>query len=369
MQQSKQLIGIKEYIAIVLLMIGTKLTDDTPSLLYEYIENAGWMAPIINGIIAIIPIYLLIKVVTNYKDRSLAEVCDHLFGKFFSFIILLLLLAIGLFAVIIDTAIYTDIIGTMYFSKTPTIIIYGILMLVSAYGASRGFEHIGSVAWTVFPYLQVSLLLALILAIAQGNTAFLFPLMGPGTWEVVKESSLKLSIYADFLYLFLLFPYIKNSKVFKKGTWLSLIFLVINLSVSLACYVFLFDYKTIMQLNYPYHEVIRTISFGFMVNMEALFLPFWLIASFVRFSIYLYINAILFGHLFRIKHFEYLIPSLATLIVFLGIIPENPTFAIFGLREKLLLISTPIFFLLPCLMWLVAKLKGEFNHANKKKSS
>jgi spore germination protein KB len=307
------------------------------------------------------------KVITNYKDKSLAEVTDHLFGKFFSFIILLTLLVVAFFAITIDTAIYTDIIGTMYFSKTPTIIIYGILMLVCAYGASRGFEQIGSVAWIVLPYLQISLFLALILTIGQGNTAFLFPIMGQGTWEVVKESTLRLSIYADFLYLFLLYPYIKSSKVFKKGTWLALIFIVFNMSISMACYVFLFDYKTIMQLNYPYHEVIRTISFGFMINMEAFFLPFWLIAAFVRFSIYLYINAILFGHLFKIKHFEYLIPSIATLIVFLGMIPESPTFTIFNLRDNLLQITSPLFFFLPCLMWLAAKLKGEFKHANKKK--
>jgi spore germination protein KB len=368
MEQSKQLIGIKEYIAIILLLISTKVTDDTPSILFEHMKNAGWMAPIINGLIAIIPIYLLIKVVSNYDNKNLAEVSDHLFGKIISFIILFILLAVSFLAVIVDTAIYTDIIGTMYFTKTPTIIIYGILMFVCAYGATRGFEQIGSVAWTVFPYLQVSLFFALILTIGEGNTAFLFPIMGSGAWEVIKESSLRLSIYADLLYLFFLYPYIKSKKVFKKGTWLALLFIVLNLSISLASYVFLFDYKTVMQLNYPYHEVIRTISLGFMINMEAFFLPFWLIASFVRFSIYLYVNALLFGHLFRIKHFEYLIPSLATLIVFLGMIPESPTFTIFDLREKLLLIATPLFFFLPCLIWVVAKLKGEFKRAHKTKS-
>ncbi|WP_096270072.1 GerAB/ArcD/ProY family transporter [Paucisalibacillus globulus] len=366
MEQSKQLIGIKEYIAIVLLMVGTKVTDNTPTILFEYIKNAGWMAPIINGLIAIFPIYLLIKVFTIYKGKSLLEVSDHLFGKFFSFIILFIMLVVAFGAVIVDTAIYTDIIGTMYFTKTPTIIVYGILMLVCAYGATRGFEQIGSVAWTVFPYLQVSLFFALILTIGQGNTAFIFPILGDGAWEVVKESSLRLSLYADFLYLFLFYPYIKSEIVFKKGTWLALVFIIMNLSIVMVCYIFLFDYKTIMQLNYPYHELIRTISLGFIINMEAFFLPFWLIATFVRFSIYLYINAILFGHLFKIKHFEYLIPSLATLIVFLGMIPENPTFIIFDIKEKLLLMTSPLFFLLPLLMWLVAMFKGEFKNANKR---
>ncbi len=161
-----------------------------------------------------------------------------------------------------------------------------------------------------------------------------------------------------FFYLFLLVPFMKSSKDFKKGTCIALIVTVINLTIAMVSYTFIFDYNTVMQLNYPYHEVIRTIQAGFLTNLETFFFPFWIMASFVRFSAYLYITAILFGHLFKIKEFEYIIPTLATLIVFIGIIPETPASAIFNIRDTILLISSPVFFFLPCLMWLIAKLKG-----------
>jgi spore germination protein KB len=48
------------------------------------------------------------------------------------------------------------------------------------------------------------------------------------------------------------------------------------------------------------------------------------------------------------------------LIVFLGVTPKNVTFTIPYLREHLLTILSPIFFILPCLMWLVAKVRGDF---------
>ncbi|WP_026905936.1 GerAB/ArcD/ProY family transporter [Paucisalibacillus globulus] len=358
MEESKGKIGLKEFIVLTIIMIGTKVADDTPAILFESLHNAGWMAPLINGIIAIIPIYLLIKVVTSYDRKGLIHVTNDLFGKFFGFSIVFILWVFLFSALIIDTAIYADIITSVYYIKTPTIIIYGVLMLVCAYGAKRGLEQIGSVAYLTYPYLQLTFFIALLLTITQGNVHFLFPLFGPGGWEVLKESALKLSIYGDLLYLFILIPYISSTKNFKKGTWIAFIIIVLNLTIAMASYVFFFDYNSVMELNYPYHEVIRTITGGFLTNLETFFFPFWIIASIVRFAIYLYLTAILFGHLFKIKHFEYVIPTLATLIVFIGVIPESTSSTIFQLRQGLLSISTPVFFFLPCLMWLVAKLKG-----------
>ena len=45
--------------------------------------------------------------------------------------------------------------------------------------------------------------------------------------------------------------------------------------------------------------------------------------AFIRFAAHLYINALMFGHLFKIKDFKYLIPPLAAIYLFLGSIPES----------------------------------------------
>ncbi|WP_029191105.1 GerAB/ArcD/ProY family transporter [Ornithinibacillus scapharcae] len=198
MEESKGKIGLKEFTVLTIIMLGLKVADDTPSILFERLFNAGWMAPIINGIVMIIPLYLLIKVVTSYEQKGLIHVVEDLFGKFLGYLVLLIVWLLFLSALIIDTAIYSDIIGSMYFIKTPTIVIYGVLMLTCAYGAKRGLEHIGSVAYLVFPYVQAAFLISLLLTIFQGNIHFLFPILGPGGWEVMKESTMRLSIYAVF---------------------------------------------------------------------------------------------------------------------------------------------------------------------------
>src|SRR5690606_2890133 len=127
--------------------------------------------------------------------------------------------------------------------------------------------------------------------------------------------------------------------------------------------------ETLKALNYPYHEVIKLISVGFLTNIESFFLPIWLIATFIRFTFYLYLIALFFGEIFNIKNFEFLIPAFAAIVVIFGMIPEVPTFSIFVLKDSLFKISSTIFITLPFIMWIIAKLKGDFKHDHSEKNS
>lgn len=358
MKQENQ-IGLKEYIAMAIFLMGLKAGDDLPAILFDSMDNAGWMGPIIGGFIAILPIYLLLNLVQKYEGKTAIDIFCHVFGKHLGLFVLFLLWAVGFLYIVLDTAVYTDIISSMYFIRTPTIVLYVTLLGVSAYAAKRGLAQIGSASWIALPYLQVALLLAIVIMLIQGNRDFLFPLLGRGTGEVLKEGVWSVSLYMDFLYLFLLFPYVKSTKDFKKGSWIAFFLIICNIAISMVSYVMLFDFYSVKMLNYLFHEAIRTVSFGFLTGIETFIFPFWLIAANIKFAIYLYISTFLFGQLFKIKHFEYLIPAFTTLIVFLGLLPESPTFTVHQITEWIGYIFTPVFFFLPIILWVITKWKGE----------
>jgi hypothetical protein len=160
----------------------------------------------------------------------------------------------------------------------------------------------------------------------------------------------------------LIAPYVVSTKAYKKGTLIGLLLVSIEICFFFLIYVLVFDYEGLKMVNYPFHELIRLIQLGFLTDVETFFFPFWVIATFIRFSFYLYLVAIFLGGICNIKQFEYLIPVIATITVILGMTPEAPTFTVLGLRDKLLTLISPMFVFLPCLMWLIAKLKGEFKH-------
>ena len=93
-----------------------------------------------------------------------------------------------------DTRTYTNIIRTYYFTTTPNVVIYAILMFVCAYGAKKGIQHIGSVAYIVIFYAVVSFSLALFLSTQDSNIQALSDF---GTWilDILKQSMFKTSLF------------------------------------------------------------------------------------------------------------------------------------------------------------------------------
>ena len=91
-------------------------------------------------------------------------------------------------------------------------------------------------------------------------------------------------------------------------------------------------------------------------------------AAFIRFSAFCIYNALMFGHLFKIKDFEYLIPSLATIYLLIGIIPESPFDVLSNGNPIYNYWLVLLFASISILLWLIALLKGEFKHAKNKNS-
>lgn len=369
MKRNEGKIGIKEYVAIIALTIGTKLSDDTPTIIYENARNAGWIVVLLMGVMAFIPVILLIKVLSVHKGKNLHEVIIHIFGKFFGTIISILLLVAGVASITVDTGIYVDIIGTMYFTKTPPSIIYFILMLVCAYGAKRGIEQIGTVAWVLLPYLKITLFIAILVSLNTGHFDYIFPILGEGSMEMLKASAKNVSIFSDLFFIGLIAPLVTSLKDFKKGTILGLIMVTLEISLAMFTFVLLFDYTTAEMLSYPFHETIRYIEVGFLQNVETLFFPFWLVATFIRFSFYLYISAVLLAGILKIKESEYLIPLITTLIILFGLAPDSPSIVLYNMRQNLLMLLGPAFLFLPPLMWLIAKIRGDFKNGTVQESN
>ncbi|MFL6560477.1 MAG: GerAB/ArcD/ProY family transporter, partial [Bacillus sp. (in: firmicutes)] len=142
----------------------------------------------------------------------------------------------------------------------------------------------------------------------------------------------------------------------------------IQLSVGIIIYICLFD-TSLKGIGYPFHTAIRFISIGtFIPNIEILFFVIWLMSAYIRFTAFLYINALMFGHLFKVKDFEFLIPSLATLYLLIGSSPESPYDLSLQIKPILGNIAGPLFLVISITLWLVALVKGEFKHEKNRNS-
>ncbi|MEH7274344.1 GerAB/ArcD/ProY family transporter, partial [Neobacillus vireti] len=343
MNMQPEKLGVRELAAIAILMVGSKATEDTPSLIYNQVQNASWMIPLLSAGIFFIPFYLLMKTLSLYQDKNLFAVIQKLLGKYIGFFVCLLIFCINSFAISIDSRTYTNIIRSFYFTTTPNVILFGILMFICAYGAKKGILHIGSVSYLIVFYAVVSLYLVFIISTQDIIIQSIFPIWGSGIVEVIKGSSQKTTIFADFFLMTMLLPYMKSFKTFKKGIWFSYIYVSFQICLTILVFICMFD-TSLGGIGYPFHTAIRYISLGtYIPNVEIIFFIIWVMSAIIRFSAFLYINALMFGHIFKIKDFEYLIPSLATIYLLIGMVPETPMEVSIDIKPVIISVAGPIF--------------------------
>ncbi|MEH7414973.1 GerAB/ArcD/ProY family transporter [Neobacillus drentensis] len=367
MDQQPRKLGIREYVSMAILMVGAKGTEDTPTILYKAVQNALWMIPILAAVIFVIPLHLLLKTLSLYPGKDLFSVIRKLFGKSIGFFVCLLIFLLCSMGISFDSRSYTNIIWTYYFPTTPILVLFAMLMTICAYGAKKGIQHIGSVSYLVIFYTVVALYIALLLSTQSGTIRAIFPILGPGPLKILKDSYLGLSLFIDFFLFTIFIPFVSSGRDFRKGTWLAFIFITVQITLIVLTYLCMFD-TSLGTIGYPFHTLIRFISLGsYLPNVEILFFIIWLMSAFIRFTAFLYINGMMFGLLFKIKEFDYIIPALAVIYLLIGSIPES-TIVVSQIKMFTSSAAGPVFITISVMLWITAKLRGEFKHAKKRSS-
>ena len=362
MDESNYKLGLKEFISIAIITVGIALSDDTPSIVFQQTKTAGWMQPFFSALFLIIPLILLLKIIRHFDTDDFCLMLKQILGKHTGTIVIVFLLLLLSIRIIIESAIYTDIIKTMFYPNTPATVIYFTLLLIASYVAYKGIVHIGSVAWLLLAVIKISLVIALALGMIHGNLQFLLPIFGSGKGIVIKEGFLKTSIYIDLFFLCFILPYMKSKTDFSKGIWTAFIIITIELVMAFAIFIALFDYQSVILLNYPYLEILRFIHIGFLTNMEAFFFPFWLMGTFIRFGFYLYLQLYFIKKLFHIDEVKHLIPALAFFTMLLGLLPSSPQYNLFDIKTYFLHFASPILIAFPILLWIISWIRGVFKH-------
>lgn len=351
-------VGFREQISMIIMVLLMKATDTTPTILFKDGKHAGWMLPILSATVVIIPFLVTLQLLKKYK-KGLIEIIYELTGKYLGFIIGMILFGLMLAALIINSRSYIDILSTMFFLKTPMIVLYLVLVIGMLFIAYRGLETISRTALVIFPSLQIVFLILVFASQKEIHFDYIHPILGSGIPNLLKSAVVHSSIWGDMFYFAIIFQFSKGYKEFKRTWLIGFGIVILEFTIVLVLYIISFDYPSIIYLNYPFQELTRAIRFGaYLTNPEAFFLAFWVMGAVAKFSINLYFVAVTFAYTLKLKEFEPLLIPFAALTLIIGMIPENFIKEVFVYRSVLLNITWPFFLSLPILLWVISKIKG-----------
>ncbi|MDS9471683.1 GerAB/ArcD/ProY family transporter [Sporosarcina pasteurii] len=350
-------IGTREFFSIVLLIIGVKVTDETPGYLFQLGGNATWLIPFFQLVIISIPFMLLLALIKKY-EKGLIELIFHLSGKFLGSVICFTLFFIMFFSITNRSKSSASIISTLFYQKTSVSLLTLALLLTSFFIAKRGLKAISSGTWLLIPVLEITLILLLFIVWKEVSWLRLFPLAGPGLGTLLTQSFNHSFILGEVILLAAFFPYTRTFKNYQLASLLGLGVAAFKLMLFLAIYVAVFDYPSTKRMAYPHQELTRIAEFGTSIShVEGFFLYFWLFAILFRFAICLYLLAFFLGSALRLKNFEKLLVPLAGLIALSSLLPAN-TYILIPYREVMFKIGSWLLITLPFFLWALSKLRG-----------
>jgi spore germination protein KB len=361
-------LGTREFFSIILIVIGMKVTDTTPSLLYEKGANAAWIIPFFYLITIGLPFLVLLSLLKKH-EKGLVDLLFYLTGKIGGTLISFILFLLVFISITISSRSYIAISNTLFYPKTPVILLTFALLITSFFVAKRGLTALGSVSWFLLPTLEILLLILLVAVWKDAHFLSIFPIAGPGVSTLVKESLNNSSLFGEIIILAAFFPYVRSYKNYKFASLLGFGFSLLKMALFLAVYVMVFDYPSTVKMAYPHQELTRIAEFGTgFTHVEGGFFIFWLIASIFRFAIYLYLTSILLGGALHMDKHEKLLLPLFGLVALCGLLPAN-VFTMEPYRQLLIKIGSWTFISLPFLLWFLSKLRGDKKNNEKDNST
>ena len=158
-KHEKDQVGFREFFSFIVISISLKATDMSTVFVFKDGLNAAWMIMIGSFLLILPSLFLLNSVLKKYQCKNILEVTQLTLGKPFAFVIAFILLCFTLLNTASDSRSYLTQLTTINFPNTPMFILYLCFLTICMWGAKKGWESVGSIAWAVFPYLMMTIVL------------------------------------------------------------------------------------------------------------------------------------------------------------------------------------------------------------------
>jgi len=317
-------IGRSEVIALMGVLISSKLYLSFPQFLVAQGGTAAWLILMISGVVAVVGFIIVALLLQRYPGRSVIEINEIVLGPVLGVGVNVILVTFFLFITVVVLREYSETTILTALPETPVSVIMTVFLLGMLGAGYMGLEAIARAAYISSPFLIVGLLLILVLVFPSFNVLHLFPLFGEGLKSTAAAGISGSANMAEVLGLAILAPVIS-----RRGKPVSMGLKVLGISLSLMLvtvisYELSFSYPVSVENNLPVYQMARLVFFGrFFQRVESIFVLFWTVTGLLALIISFYITVFGLTKLLRLPVYRPLLWPLATVVFVLAVLPAD----------------------------------------------
>ncbi|MDA8210631.1 MAG: endospore germination permease [Clostridia bacterium] len=354
-------IGYREAVALLAIMLITKVFLTCPSNISDLGGTAGWLVVLVYLLVAVVAVLPGLALLKRYPDRTLIEVAEEFGGAITGILVALLLFGYFLLSTVIIMRQFTETVIVALLPTTPISLITVFFLLGMLYPCYQGIESLTRGAWLLMPFFALGLFGVLALVLPWANPDYLFPFWGPGLPAILKAGPMKSSMLGEILLVTLLNPYLRDRQKVTAVVMSSLIISGLIFTLTVLVYQMVFPYPASgTEITYPMYNLARLIYFGrFVQRVESIFIFIWVFSLLVNVSALFYGTTVSLARGLNLPFYRPLLFPVAVLIYSLNFLILNFPTAAWLDAEVLHNYGWIIAFGLPALVWLLAKLRDK----------
>lgn len=358
MEASNSVFGRFEVIMVILNLINVQILLNFPRLMAEVAGTAGWLQVLYATLIALIYIYLIIKLYEAFEGKDIMSVGEYLGGGILrTFVgLIIALYIIGIMSLILRE--FAEDMKVISLTTSPISFVLLFFIAGMVFGAYAGLEAVVRITAIAVPVILAGFLIIVLAVSPNFDVTNILPILGTGPKAIFIDGIPRISMFSSVIILFLLYPNIKHKKEFKTIGIIGVAVSGFILMLSALSYALVIPYPTSRESFLPIYQMARLIDLGrFFQRVESIFVLIWAMAALLYLS-FAFVNTLqVIQSTFKLVYYKPLILPLAIIIFTLSLLPPNLISTISLETKYIRVFSLASTFIIPLLTLVGANLK------------
>lgn len=325
MKQKEKIDGYQFTVLVALFIMGSTILV-LPSNLAEYAKQDAWLAGLVAISCSLLIVFLYLELHKLYPRLMFVDMTKKILGTWIGTFVAVLyfLFSVLLTSIVLRNA--SDFLQAQMMPETPLYALQILLLAAVVVALLYGIETMARGAEIFFPIVVIVVIAPVLLTVNNVDFNHFKPFLGHGVQQVADGTLFMLAIPFLELVLFLpLLPVINKTK--KKRTYFLFGVLSGGLIIFTVAMVTLLTIGVDLAaaLNFPSYFAAKKIKMGdFLQRIESVIAIQWIITSFVKIAVCMYISLFLFKQLLRLEHYHiYVVPMSYIVLALSHAIPVN----------------------------------------------
>lgn len=317
-------IGRWEASCILINLLSAKIFLGYASGIAETAGTAVWIVSIYISILAFLAFALISKMYSQFYGMDILDIAQYVGGNILRVCTGVIITVIFMFSASMILREFSENLKVIALENSPISYI-GLFFFASIILAAYfGIDAIGRIHAIILPFILAGALFIAVGASPYYDCSNIFPLMGTGAGDVFVKGFLRVSSFGELLAIFLLIPFMKNYKEFKKTGYISIVVSGISLTIASFAGIFVYPYPVIMENFLPIYNISKLINYGrFFQRVESMFVFIWAASAILYLCATFFLGIYSFKKTLKLQYYKPLIFPLAILVFNLSFLPSS----------------------------------------------